>query len=240
MKEKFSGLKLISRTLIFSVCLLLLVLVAHPVSADQTEIAKYSKARKIFWQELYPDGGKSIYCDRDATRSDDFNIEHVYPASWMKEAAGCSGSNRKQCRKNSKRFNHMEADLHNLYPSRADLNQQRGNLSFAIIPGTATGSCDFEVKNKLVEPRPASRGNIARAIFYMNDEYGADIAPPSERPDGGINLESLLTYWHCTDPVDAEELRRNDVIEDLQGTRNKFIDNPSLISCSGITEFPDD
>lgn len=240
MKEKFSELKLISQALIFVIFLGLLILIASPVSADQTAIDTYSDARGIFWEELYPSGGTSIFCELDATRSNTFNIEHVLPASWMKEAAGCLGSNRNECRRNSTRFNHMEADLHNLYPSLRTLNSARSNYSFMIIPGTAPDSCDFEVEDQLVEPRPSSRGNIARAMFYMNDEYGAALVPPPDRPDGGINLTSLLTFWHCSDPVDAEEIQRNDIINTLQGTRNKFIDDPSLISCTSITTFPDD
>ena len=240
MHKKLSTLKHISKNLIFILCLVLMLLITNPALADQIKILNYKQARREFWQSLYSRGGESIYCGKNATsRDDDFNIEHIYPASWMKKAAGCSSSSRKKCRQNSPRFNLMEADLHNLYPSLKTLNTQRGNFSFAIIPGTAAAnSCDFEVGSKLVEPRPASRGNIARAFFYMNDEYGADIAPPDS--NSSVNLESLLTYWHCQDPVDSEEKRRNDVIEKLQGTRNKFIDNPNLVSCSAIETFPND
>ena len=42
--------------------------------ADQTQISNYSTARDIFWEELYPDGGKTLYCDLFAPgRGGDFN-----------------------------------------------------------------------------------------------------------------------------------------------------------------------
>ena len=64
------------------------------------------------------------------------------------------------------------------------------------------------------------------------------IAPPN--PTGSVDLKDLLTDWHCKDPVDSDEQDRNDLIASLQGTRNKFIDDPSLVSCSNIATFPDD
>jgi deoxyribonuclease-1 len=223
-----------------TILLLLILSFTTPALADQTQIRNYSKAQDLFWGELYSKGGEELYCGEKFTPGDrSFNIEHVYPASWMKEAAGCAGTSRKKCRKVSDRFNHMEADLHNLYPSLTYYNSKRSSYSFAIIPGNSIiQDCDFELngKQELVEPRPVSRGNIARSIFYMNKEYGAKIAPPG----GDDELKYLLTAWHCADPVDETERLRNDRIEKLQGNRNPFIDNPDLISCKNIKSFPED
>ncbi|MFY7806387.1 MAG: endonuclease I family protein [Limnoraphis robusta] len=224
-----------------AVAILLLILsFTTPAFADQTKIPNYNKAQNLFWGELYSKGGEDLYCGEKITPGDrSFNIEHVYPASWMKEAAGCEGVSRKKCRKASARFNRMEGDLHNLYPSLTYYNSKRSSYSFAIIPGNSTiQGCDFELngKQESVEPQPISRGNIARSIFYMNKEYGAKIAPPGGDPE----LKDLLTAWHCADPVDEAERVRNDRIEQLQGNRNPFIDNPDLISCSNIKQFPED
>ncbi len=83
------------------------------------------------------------------------------------------------------------------------------------------GQCDLEIdkRRRRVEPRPEVRGNIARAMFYIYDTYDLTIF----RKQG-----ELLKRWHREDPPDAEEKRRNDVIEKIQGTRNKFIDQPGL------------
>lgn len=209
--------------------------------ADQTVIPDYDTARdEFFWDDLYRGGGETLYCEESVRGpSRRFNVEHVYPASWMKEAGGCAGQSRRECRRNSPRFNLMEADLHNLYPALADINRDRNNYPFAILPGSATGRCDFEVRDRqrLVEPTPTARGNIARAVFYMKAEYGASIEPPFGT---SVEQEPLLKAWHCSDPVDDEERRRNDDIDRIQGTRNPFIDNPGLVDCSTVGMFPND
>ena len=84
------------------------------------------------------------------------------------------------------------------------------------------GRCDFELddQQRLVEPRPAVRGEIARAMFYMQQEYGVKIFR---------RQAELLRRWHRRDPPDAMERIRNDRIERLQGNRNPFIDRPELV-----------
>ncbi|MEZ5594697.1 MAG: endonuclease [Gammaproteobacteria bacterium] len=140
--------------------------------------------------------------------------------SWVTKELNCG--TRRECRRNSERFNRIEADLHNLFPARTDINDDRGSFPFGMVKGEARkyGSCDFEVdfKRRQAEPRPAARGDIARAMFYMADTYGFTIF----RRQG-----KLLARWHREDPPSALERRRNDRIEQLQGTRNPFIDNPS-------------
>ena len=202
-----------------------------PSFADQTRIKNYNTARDVFvYDQVYPSGGRTLYCDRPFTGRSGLQVEHVLPASWMKEAGGCSGKSRKQCRKTSTRFNHMEADLHNLWPALADANQDRSNFRFGVIGQDSVdkwqGFCDFEIDpgNRLVEPRPSIRGDIARMVLYMVREYDIEL------PEG---QHTRMIEWHCKDNApSAEEVRRNHVIASLQDTRNPFIDNPSL-HCSG-------
>ncbi len=217
----------------FARIVFLLVLLTGPAVAGQTSIPDYETARdKFFYKKLYPKGGFTLYCgvwfavevrSGVVTKSLGLNVEHVYPASWMKETAGCPGQTRDQCRATSQAFNFMEADLHNLYPAISFVNQARSNFRFADIPGEEHmyEDCDFErdKSTKVAEPRPAARGNIARAIFHMHKEYGLPVHP---------SMRALLLGWHEADPVSPVEKRRNDKIEELQGTRNPFIDNPGL------------
>lgn len=208
-----------------SICIALLALAVQvsPTTAQQVRIPDYETARHLFWSRLYPAGGETLYCGRkwrDDRRG--LNIEHVFPMSWVTRALRCG--RRKQCRDRSPLFNRIEADLHNLYPSWRVINDARSSYRFGEIAGELRyfGKCDFEVdeQNRVVEPRPAVRGEIARAMFYMQRAYGMVIYR---------RQAAMLLDWHRTDPPSDEERRRNDVIEKLQGNRNPFIDHPEML-----------
>ena len=187
--------------------------------AEGQAIPDYETARKVFWKELYNNGGETLYCRKKlgSGYNKGVNIEHVFPASWMAYDLRCG--KRKQCRESSKEFNRIEADLHNLYPSRSDVNKARNNYRFAIIRGEQRtfGQCDFEFDEKLriAEPAPEARGRIARAMLYMSDQH--DLYLKSKQ-------ESLLIAWDKKYPPEYAERKRNDRIEVLQGNRNRFID----------------
>jgi deoxyribonuclease-1 len=109
-------------------------------------------------------------------------LEHAYPADWMADALECG--NRTECGKMESRFNRAEADLHNLWPALDRLNSSRGKRLFGevgdphktaareITIGRKTFRCNFENDGDVVEPRRIVRGNLARSIFYMCEEYG--------------------------------------------------------------------
>ena len=203
----------------------LLLCVLTPVIAGaasgQHAFNDYFEALPLFWQKIYPEGGETLYCGRSFGRNKgrSINIEHVYPMGWVVRAQGCR--KRDECRRSSRRFNQIEADMHNLYPARKDINKSRSSHPFGMIEGERRdyGKCDFEFDQhrRKVEPRPAVRGNIARAMFHMSETYGLRIY----RRQG-----EMLQRWNREDPPDREERRRNQAIEDLQGTRNRFIDDP--------------
>ncbi len=205
---------------------LLLAVFVVPAGAEsgQTRIEDYEQARKLFWRHLYNEGGETLYCGRTfgSGYNAGINIEHVFPMAWVTNALKCG--RRKQCRETSDRFNRIEADLHNLYPARTEINDARGAMRYGEIPGERRwdGACDFEVdeQQRAVEPRPAARGEIARAMFYMSDTYGLIIFD---------RHGALLKRWHREDPVSAHERQRNDAIDTIQGTRNRYIDNPELV-----------
>jgi deoxyribonuclease-1 len=205
-----------------------LTLLAVPAFAGQTMIRSYGVARdRFFYKRLYPHGGWTIYCGKRWRTKRGLNIEHIYPASWMAKHVGCG--TRRRCQRGSQRFNFMEADLHNLYPSLARINQARSNYGYSLLPDTPgfVEWCDFRVRKskKLVQPRRIARGNLARSIFYMHREYGLPV------PQG---MRGLLLRWHWSDRVSPHERRRNNAIERLQGTRNPFIDNPCLANSLGF------
>jgi len=182
-------------------------------------IVDYETARKIFWKELYSNGGKTLYCGKklESGYNRGVNIEHVFPASWMAYSLRCG--KRKQCRVKSAEFNFIEADLHNLYPSRSDVNKARNNYRYANIAGEQRvfGKCDFEFdeRHRIAEPAPASRGRIARAMLYMAGEYDLYLKRKQQL---------LLENWDKKHPPNKMERQRNDRIEQIQGNRNPYID----------------
>jgi deoxyribonuclease-1 len=182
-------------------------------------IVDYETARKVFWKELYSDGGTTLYCRKifGPGYNRGINIEHVFPASWIAYSLQCG--KRYQCRATSPAFNRIEADLHNLYPSRSDINKARSNYPFTLIAGEPRvfGSCDFEIdeRQRIAEPAPAARGRIARAMLYMADEHNLYLKK---------KLRLRLVEWDRKYPPNEKEIQRNARIEQIQGNRNPFID----------------
>ena len=171
-----------------------------------------------FWRHLYPDGGEGLYCGTAfAARDRSYNIEHVYPMGWVARALRCG--DRQRCRRESARFNEIESDMHNMFPARRDLNRERGSYPYRELRGEkhVERGCDLEIDHRAraVEPRPAVRGDIARAMLYMADRYDLEIYERQRR---------MLLDWHRDDPVDAGERRRNRLVRRLQGNANPWIE----------------
>jgi len=89
------------------------------------------------------------------------------------------------------------------------------------------------------------KGDMARAVMYMAIRYegGNDAKTGQSEPDleltddrsrivktsaspAYMGLLSTLIDWHLSDPPDAAERARNEVIFSFQGNRNPFIDHP--------------
>ncbi len=188
-------------------------------------IENYHDAKKVFWEELYPKG-YTLYCRAKISnvRRKDINVEHVFPMAWVKNSLQCG--TRDECRRTSALFNEIESDMHNLYPSLSKLNYARQAYRFGVIKGEERRygkTCDFEVNKhmRVVEPRAEVRGEIARAMFYMEERYESLFLFEKQA--------NILLKWHAKDPPSKEEKWRNDKIESIQGNRNPFIDNPELI-----------
>lgn len=184
----------------------------------------YRKTIPVFWNNVYPSGGTTLYCAQqfDGGYHKQVNIEHVFPMSWVMKGVRCG--DRNQCRRSSKRFRLIESDMHNMYPALSEVNKIRSAMSFSTIKGEkhlkldSVSNCDFEVdfRKRRVEPRPAARGEIARAMLYMDDTYAELELFKRQR--------EMLLKWHQADRPSNLEKKRNDVIERLQGTRNRWVD----------------
>ncbi len=148
-----------------------------------------------------------------------WNREHLWPQS-----LGADVSPKK-------------SDLHHLFAEDVSLNSSRGNSVFDTVYPTYTGSGygNYWTSTKF-EPRAAQKGDVARALFYMDVRYDgtgseADLAlTNSTSPSyGQMGVLSTLLQWHVQDPPDDAERARNDKIYELyQHNRNPFIDRPEF------------
>ena len=130
-------------------------------------------------------------------------------------------------------------DAHNLRPSDVAVNALRGEKDFdaggAAIEGTPP-TCLTTADT--FEPPDASKGDVARAMFYMDVRYAGDKdgEPDLQLVDAvntsGTQLGKLSTLirWHFQDPPDDFEQRRNNLIyTNWQGNRNPFVDHPEWV-----------
>lgn len=207
------------------VTLVVLFELSHVVHAADYNNSLYYHARQDLWHQVYRQGGETLYCGQvfKSSNRSGLNVEHVLPMAWVMNRFGCQ--DRDSCRRYHASFRQIEADLHNLYPARIKINQLRGSMPFGMVRGEARhfGRCDFEIdrRRRVVEPREAVRGDIARTLAYMHDRYGIRIHQRQKQ---------LMVKWNRQDPPSAEEKNRNNIIERLQGNRNTFIDQPDAVT----------
>ena len=197
------------------------------LAGGQHVIPDYATAqRDYFWTKLYVAGGRDLYCNVRFLTGQRLTVEHVYAADWIASHFGCP--NRNECPHVD--YKRAEGDLHNLWPAIGAINSSRGDKLYGEIPGetptlppsVADLHCDYERTtgpNAVVEPRKAVRGDIARSLFYMHVEYELDLK----------GMLPMLKRWHAADPPNAHERWRNNQIEKLEGIRNRFIDDPTLV-----------
>lgn len=113
-------------------------------------------------------------------------------------------------------------DLFNLRPSACYISSYRGNKGFGEKPANDTNPAFHLLPTGTIYPGDSYKGDIARALMYMELMYGARC--PVTRV---CDMQTVLK-WHAEDPVDAQELERNKQVQVHQGNRNPFIDSPSL------------
>ncbi len=133
----------------------------------------------------------------------------------------------------------MVADLHNLSPTFVTPNSRRGNFKFARVSEAAySTSAGSKLGKEGFEPADAVKGNVARTLFYFVVRYSEkNIRQGMDYDSFWTKNVQMLLEWNRQDPPDANERRRNGLVEDFQGNRNPFIDNPELADRIGEAVF---
>lgn len=195
----------------------------------------YSSARQEMYSYVDNEAGQ-VYCVYTGFHQDaeftsylnPINAEHTVPQSFFDSAEP------------------MKSDLHHLFPTHQEVNTARSNLPFAeindsftdkwfigtndgitqttSIPNTNIDQYSELNTNSSFEPREDHKGNVARAIFYFFTMYPTQAGSLGDVAD----LETLY-QWHLDDPVDAQEIIRNNKTQEVQGNYNPYIYTPDLV-----------
>ena len=165
---------------------------------------------------------KSLYNDNSG-----WNKEHAWPES---RGLGSSGPDQN--------------DVHNLFAADKTVNALRGNLYFdesnpadagyrAPVTNTAPQTSRDDDS---WEPPAAVKGDLARALFYMDVRYDGlqgdtvDLRlqeAQSTTAEARMGVLATLLAWHQADPPDAWESNRNEkIFLHYQHNRNPFVDHP--------------
>lgn len=162
--------------------------------------------------------GRSLDADLWVAKDplDGWNREHLWPQS-----RGARGFP-------------MKTDLHALRPTDASINKRRGGLNFDNGGEPEGKAASTFLDSDSFEPRDEIKGDVARALFYMDIRYeGIDgdanlelVVGPTTTGENTMGFLCALLAWHKADAVDPEEVKRNGLIEGFQGNRNPFVDYP--------------
>ena len=173
-----------------------------------------------------------IYTSYSATMGqwNGWNREHVWPKSLGGDSTTGGG-----------------ADLHHIRPSDAGVNSSRGNKKYGEAGSNATlkygsnpasGVLGGSYNSTYFEPLDNVKGDVARICLYVyvrwNSNWGAtSITKVFQSVD-------VLLKWCEEDPVDTWEMGRNEVVGEIQGNRNVFIDYPEYAWLIFGREVPSD
>ena len=129
-------------------------------------------------------------------------------------------------------------DLHILYLCDAKINSNRSNFSFGVLQNDSPSTvfltelgektnfpshCKKDKKLEIFETPEKSKGVIARSVAYYIWNFNVDIG-------NKVLHYKLLKKWNKENPINDQEIEKNNKILKIQGNKNLFIEYPYLIS----------
>lgn len=203
--------------------------VSNPLGYNGARDQMYSSIDKVNGQII---GVYTGYTITSNNRTDAFNkginTEHVWPQ-------GLFDKNEP-----------MRGDIHHIFPTRIEANSARSNYPFDEIPDNQTDkwfylsnesngipSSNIDLYSELdngraFEPREDFKGNVARAIFYFWSVY-QNRAVVKDDVSFFNGMKDVLYDWHKHDPVDEMEWNRSLGAEQVQGNKNPFVHDSTLV-----------
>jgi hypothetical protein len=153
--------------------------------------------------------GQKIAVGSTKPAGDVMNTEHTWPQSLGAEIG------QRRC------------DLHHLFPTMADANTRRGSDPLRPVAsgvdwqeGGSQHGRDA-LGNPVFEPRDDHKGDVARALIYMQLRYAMDVVAEDE---------ALYVGWHAFDPPTDADVARSLKIKTRQGNANPFVVCPEAMS----------
>ncbi|PWQ92930.1 hypothetical protein DKW60_18650 [Leucothrix pacifica] len=202
-------------------------------------LAFYSGCRyRLYQKKFIPVKSSCGFSYRkNKARSERIEWEHIVPAWHFGHQLRCwQDGGRLHCRNNNEKFREMEADMHNLVPAIGEINGDRSNYKYSMIANEprlygSTVNMEVAFKSSTAEPPENVMGDIARAYFYMTDQYQLQISDQQKK---------LFIAWNNMDPVDDWEREKNQRVKALQNTENKYITHyKKLQQNEVVTSSPD-
>lgn len=117
-------------------------------------------------------------------------------------------------------------DVHNLRAADGNMNSSRNNRPYTSGTGNA-----HTVGTNYFYPGDEWKGDVARIVMYMYLRYNTQCLPNnvgSGSTTFSADMPDIFLQWNAEDPVTVYEQQRNTILENIQGNRNPFIDNPYL------------
>jgi endonuclease I/chitodextrinase len=168
-------------------------------------------------------------CGNYSSENDCYNREHLMPQSVFSNASP------------------MKNDIHFVVPSDGYVNGKRSSFAFGEISnptwtssnGSKLGPNTFGSYNGTVfEPIDEFKGDIARSLLYFATRYESQVS--SWNHSGMLNgtndqvyqdwFLDLLISWHNDDPVNQQEIDRNNAAYYYQGNANPYINHPEWVN----------
>lgn len=231
------------KKIVVTVALLAAVLAQPSVQAapETFEKAKIELRQKVYFDRRQADPG-DLYCGcdwqwmgrsggrvdlascgyevrADQNRAQRVEWEHIVPAWVLGHQRQCwQNGGRENCGNTDPVYRAMEADMHNLAPTIGEVNADRSNFRYGVLPSLPNqyGQCSTKTdfKQRVTEPRDEVKGFVARTQFYMHDRYGLAMSKQQQQ---------LFMAWDRMYPVSNWERERDRRVAASMGHHNPFI-----------------
>lgn len=173
----------------------------------------YDSLKSSFkYTDAYNGSSSSVYCFYSNTSVTSWNREHVWPQSKGTFAA---------------ESNSAGSDVIHLRPTDNTANSTRSNRPYGEVTGgtyhtvyTSNGKVAGYYSSAYYEPLDSVKGDVARTLLYVYTRW------EERNLKDVIYSTDMLLKWCEEDPVDEFEMKRNDICQEICGSRNIFVDYP--------------